>query len=509
LKTTVLSSRILRIFLIGPLIFSCFPACTRNIGFDAKLLNLELTSLGSSNTELPSLFPKSAVHIVDEKFFATLPQGVEARKSLCAIPIPMDGVANVFCQPTPPRVTNLSELQIAVGLGFKDVGPAAQNGLNGNPGFALTAHSNSLVLRGVTTLNPRAILFTPGVTSPSSPYVSLAFTRGEQFAEIIAKDMTTGNLTFYVVKFSQSCNSNNSCSTGDLVTPAVEKNWTGFDVYRDETHFKNTVFDCRHCHQPNAANPARLGMREVQAPFTHYFSDLSIGGRALVSDFQEAHGTDEDYAGIPGQLIAKSDPSLLQKFVTAAGFGLNLPNPYPSEVVEQEVEVSSPMQPESNQTSGISATWNSLFTTFLKTGLSPPPFHDVKATDPVKLSSMIGAYREFKEGRMPASKLPDIRETFPDDPLLLSKMGLRAQPGLDAQSLLINACLQCHTSQLDLTIGRARFSVDRLSLMSRTEKDIAILKINQPADSLSLMPPSRYRSLTEAEKKLLTDFLKQ
>jgi hypothetical protein len=489
---------------IGLVVVLQFQACSRLGDLPIQNKTLGFSSFASS---VPG--STTTVHVVDEKFFETLPKGAQARSVLCTNPIPNDGVANVFCSSAPPRVTNFSELQTALNLGFKNVTATAQNGAGGNPGFALIGHSNSLVMRGVSTLNPRAIIFTPGAATPTSPFVTLAFTRGEQFAEIIAKDLTTGNLTFYVFRFFQSCNSKKSCSMGELITPAVEKNWTGFDIYRDDPFFKNSAFDCRHCHQPNAANPSRLGMREIASPFTHWFSSQTVGGRALLSDFQAAHGNLEDYAGIPARLLPKSDPGLLQTFVTGAGFGLNLPNPYPSDVVEQEVKTFSPLQPEDNRVAGKSSTWDTLFSKFLVTGLTAPPFHDVKESDPVKLSAMIRAYQDYRAGKLPLAQLPDIRETFPDDPALLSKMGLGAQPGLDARSLLTNACMQCHNSLLDQTIDRAKFSVDRFDQMSRTEKDLAIYKINQPADGLQLMPPARFRALTTAEKKLLTDYLKQ
>src|SRR5437763_1543258 len=95
------------------------------------------------------------------------------------------------------------------------------------------------------------------------------------------------------------------CAPGDLLTPAVEKQWRSVSLYEDED-LKNTVFDCRHCHQPNGPSTAKmLRMQERRAPWTHWFRNNANepGGVTLVQDFQTAHGKSEDYAGIPAELL--------------------------------------------------------------------------------------------------------------------------------------------------------------------------------------------------------------
>ena len=50
-----------------------------------------------------------------------------------------------------------------------------------------------------------------------------------------------------------------------------------------------------------------LRMQELEDPWTHWFRSDRPGGLTLLQDYFRAHATDEDYMGIPGVLIAKSD----------------------------------------------------------------------------------------------------------------------------------------------------------------------------------------------------------
>ena len=59
----------------------------------------------------------------------------------------------------------------------------------------------------------------------------------------------------------------------DTLTPAAEKGWTGFSIYDDED-LKNTLVDCRQCHQLQAptlkrvleARAAHVSVVDVDAP---------------------------------------------------------------------------------------------------------------------------------------------------------------------------------------------------------------------------------------------------
>ncbi len=414
---------------------------------------------------------------------------------LCARP-GQDRVRQVFCGATPPSVTSLTDLQTALGISFVS---------GTRPQFAITGHSSSLVARFVNSINPRAIIFTP-VNGDLNSLVAMGFTRGEQFAEVAARDPVSGRLNFFLFHFEQACNSRETgCSVGELLTPAIESNWTGLTIYEDED-LKNTVFDCMHCHQPNGPNsPKMLRMQELRNPWTHFFRDNLAGGQALIADFVAAHGTTEGYAGIPANRIADSDPADLEDLVRDAGFG-NQPNEFPTRNIEQQVAASSSSnQPIDNSVPGTSAAWQTLFDRFVAGEVIAPPYHDVKVTDPQKLATMTRAYQDWQSGSLPMERLPDIRDAFLDDKLFA--MGFRMKPNATAEEILMSACAQCHNSNLRQDISRANFNVD-LSRTSAEKRLLAIERLKLPENDPKRMPPARFRDLTGSEIQKLENLLR-
>jgi len=105
------------------------------------------------------------------------------------------------------------------------------------------------------------------------------------------------------------------------------------------------------------------------------------------------------------------------------------------------------------------------------------PYHDVKVTDPDKLAAMTAAYVDYREGRLAREDLPDIRDIFPDDPMLRARMGLETEPGMSGERSAHEACAQCHNDRLDQTLSRARFNVD-LSRLSDDEKARAVARVS-------------------------------
>jgi hypothetical protein len=64
-------------------------------------------------------------------------------------------------------------------------------------------------------------------------------------------------------------------------------------------------------------------------------------------------------------------------------------------------------------------------------------------------------------------------------------------------------CQQCHNANLDPTITRDRFLVDKLDEMSRAEKDLAIERLRPEEHSRLRMPPALFRSITDDERQLM------
>lgn len=409
-------------------------------------------------------------------------------------------VRTAFCGATRPSITNLTSLQSALGLGFTNptlVG-RGNNGQGGNPGFAITGRSTSLVSRFVSAINPRAILFTPpNGRNPVPGFVTMGFTRGDQFAEISASDRTANTSSYYLAVFQQACNVTNSCTQGDLLTPVIERNWTSFTLY-DESDLKNTIMDCLQCHQTGGPGTQKImRMQELLNPWTHWFRDNRPGGVALFNDFRAAHGTTEDCASIPAALLNSGDPARLEDLVRGNGFG-NQPNVFNSARIEAEVQASSPAQPANNDVPGTSATWNGIYQVSRAGNAIAVPYHDVKITDSTKLAAMTASDAAFRAGNLAAIDLPNIRQVALDARAF--EMGFAVDPTVDGRGVIVQACSQCHNSRLDQTISRSRFNVDlaRMSdlaggvlagALRDQEIGTAIRRLNLAVDDVKKMPP--------------------
>lgn len=449
-----------------------------------------------------------------------LPIGAAQMTALCARLATQnvnDRVRTAFCGATPRTITSLTQLQTALGLNFAspNLTGRGNNGQGGNPGFAISGHSSSLVLRSVSAINPRAILFTPPTGNPVPGFVTLGFVRGDQFAEIIAHNPTTGVLDFYLARFTQACNTTNSCTPGNLLTPAVESNWLTFQIY-DETDLKNTIVDCTQCHQPGGPATTRfLRMQELANPWNHWFRDNRVGGQALIADYQAAHGTTEAYAGIPGALINASDPARLEDVIRQNGFGAQN-GVFNSGNIEAQINATAG-QPQNNDTPGTSTAWNTIFNRAVLGQIIPVPYHDIKVTESATLRTFTTAYQNFRANPATAATLPDLRNVFKTS-RLFEIAGIAARPGLDGPGIITEMCTQCHNSRLDQTITRSRFNVN-LTAMSNlvggvltgaardTEIGVAISRLSLPSEDVRKMPPETLKSLSATEINTVVTYL--
>ncbi len=449
-----------------------------------------------------------------------LPTGTAQRTALCsrlATRNVNDRVRTAFCNAN-PTIASLTQLQAALGLAFP-ANPLDGRGNNGNPGngpaFAISGHSSSLVTRSVSAINPRAVLFTPPTGNPIPGFVAMGFVRGDQFAEIIAHDPTSGALDFYLARFTQACNAApNGCTPGELLTPAVESNWTSFQIY-DEADLKNTTVDCTQCHQPGGpATPRILRMQELQNPWNHWFRDNRVGGQALIADYRAAKGN-ESYAGIPGALIDSSDPALLEDLVRNNGFG-NQPNQFNSGNIEAQVNATAG-QPQNNDVAGTSAAWNTIFNRAVAGQAIPVPYHDIKITESATLASMTAAYSSFRAGALTASALPDLRNVFKTS-RLSEIAGIAPRAGLTGAGIVTEMCTQCHNSLLDQNITRARFNVNLAAMsngsggvLTAAERDLeigtAIRRMLMPANDVRKMPPESLKTMAPADINLAASYL--
>lgn len=442
---------------------------------------------------------------------ADMPRGAEQTARVCARPA-QDVVRDALCagQPLP---SSLVELQTRLGVSSEQIVNIDEVKSGELRALSISAHSTALSKRSVSAINPRLVAvhltFKPPARNDkkrtSATLFALAFTRGEQFVELVASDRSEDRLNFYVVGFRQACNdSPEGCSPGDLLTGAIESDWRDVTLY-DESDLTNTVLDCATCHQSGGPGTAKLlRMQELDSPWTHWFSPETEGGRALLDDYLAAHG-DEIYAGMPGAQIAQSDPNALATMVFLAN--PVQPNEFDSLLIETEIKQSAAAlggaQPADNSVPGMSATWRRAFEAAARGDAISVPYSNVKVTDPGKLASMTAAYQAYRAGRLTAAELPDIRDVFPDSQERLAEIGVSSQPGEDGASVLMSACAQCHNARLDQTLTRARFRAD-LQGMTRAQKDLAIARLQLPPEHPQAMPPARLRMLTsEARERAL------
>ena len=449
--------------------------------------------------------------------FETLKGPLDAHAELCDPGVPADPtfpdkadrITNRFCQDAKPggvmpTPKSLKELLVLLGLDFKD--PSGGNGVGGNPAFAILGHSSALTARKVSSITPTAFVFTPLLPNGKPPvdYLFLAFDPGESFVEVASFSPADLAVNFYLVMFDKDCAKTAAgCGVNDLLTPNQVTGWSNVRIYESTTALNNTIADCRQCHignghdVPDTGDPLILRMQEIEAPHTHWFSSQTAGGQALLSDFHAAHGTAEDYGPIPAALVDKSDPALMAKFITAAGFG-DQPNVFHSQAIEAEVTASAPQQPVNNVPAGASGSWQTIYDAAVAGGFIATPYHDVKITDPQKLARMTTLYRKSMSG---SPLTEDIREVFLDS--AMADMGFGPSATMDGRALLAQQCQECHNARLDPTITRDLFLVDKLDSMSREEKDLAIERINTPVDTRLTMPPPLFRTLTPQQRALM------
>jgi hypothetical protein len=445
----------------------------------------------------PSIAPPGNTDIAAAAL-AELPRGEAQRRVLCERG-GRDKVRQVMCGQNSPEIRSLKDLQRSLGLSAGGGG-----GILGGANFTFSGASSSLVARFTSAINPRLIMHTPP-NGRDPNMVALGFVRGEQFAEIIARDSSTNSLNFFLVQFEQDCNTRESgCNNGELLGPAIESNWREVTVYEDRD-IENTILDCKQCHQPGGEGSAKiLRMQELTNPWTHFMRSSTGGGRALTADFRRAH-PNEEFAGIPANRVAASDPAQLERFVRANGFG-NQPNEFPSRAIEGGGVLGGILGGGNRGNGTAPAAWNRLYDNFVRGQAIAPPFHQVKVTDPAKLQKMTQAYLDFGSGKIKSEDFPDTREVLLDSGM--RDMGFMVREGLSAEQILVQACAQCHNSKLNQNISRAKFDIN-LSKMNREAKDKAIERLKLGNSDFKKMPPVRFRVLTPEEIQKVETLLRQ
>lgn len=362
-------------------------------------------------------------------------------------------------------------------------------GLAENRAFALTGNSTSLVSRSVSAINPRLIVFPRVEFDLSQPasMTAVGFVRGEQFVELVSRDLGTGDLNFYLLNFEQSCNyAGGGCDLPSRLTEEIEHDWTAYSIY-DQDDLESTSFDCLSCHLPGGQGTRRiLRMQELTSPWMHWFpqrfGQRTESDRVLLAQFAETHQSDQQYGGIPIATIVNAldegSGAQLEALVRAEGFDQQ-PNPFDGQIAAE-------------LKTGKSSTWETRFEAHLRGEAIAVPYPAIDVTDQVRRTAATSAYLAVVQGGAPRESLLDLREVFSED--ATQKLGFVPQPGADGRTILLEMCARCHDGRGNPELPKNRFDVLRLNEMSRTEKDLAITRIN--ATGVTQMPPWRVGRLT-------------
>ena len=497
--------------------------------------------------------PEGTLALIDEHALEGLDHGETQMDKVCKQNV---GKTNIVIQKfciEKIRPKSLVELQAALGFNFVTVSADRDdNGANGNPAFAFQGHSSSLVGSFTSSINPRVVIMSPELLDNNTinpNFVVMGFVRGEQFVEIIVNNGDPDgdlvqNLALFLVAFKQACNKKKSgCSPGELLTPAVESNWTEFTIYSADD-LKNTIADCLQCHQPEGPGTAEiLRMQELRNPWTHWFRD-NTDGQALIDDYYAAHGQDEVYGGVPGIMIQASDPQKLENLVRGNGFQeLQVGQAeFPTRDIADEINAANPAQPQDNTIPGVSPTWEQLYQLSVR-GVSadgrtviPIPYHDVKVTEPSLLAKYTQQYQGFKQGAVSTDEFEDHRNVLKLDQREKADMGFALRAEATPEEMLTLACAQCHNSKLDQDISRSLFDVNLAEMGDRAKEeiDVAIERLTlgyspealkkkgvkfvdekgkeiklHKGEHLLTMPPRRFKTLTDDQIDQLIKYLKE
>jgi hypothetical protein len=500
---------------------------------------------------------KTFLAINDEEALHGLKEGETQIKIVCDRNVgKTNKVITAFCVNN-ARPKSLVELQAALGLAFPANPQAGRgnNGANGNgPAYTIQGHSSSLVGKFVSAINPRVILMDRQAND-----IALGFVRGEQFSEIAVKN-ADNTFDFFLVGFKQACNASpQHCKPADLLTAAVESNWTEFTLYQD-IDLKNTIVDCMHCHQPDGPQSQKiLRMQELRNPWTHWFRD-NTDGQQLIADYTAAWGTD-GVAGVPGNLISGSDPQELENFLRANNQLFNeaqaanqnaraqQPNEFLTATIRGELNnaanngrspTAEMLRQRFIQRKALSFTNNNGTLTPINADTAvaknyiPIPFFGLKVTDPTLQATFTKQIQDFKAGTLAAAQFKDTRDIFPADQQALADVGFAVAPNETPQDILALACAQCHHSGLDQSISRAKFNAVDFTKMANlnAEIDIAISRLKlgytperlkaegikimgadgsqiamAKGEHLLTMPPRRFKSLTDTQIDSLIKYL--
>jgi hypothetical protein len=398
-----------------------------------------------------------------------------------------------------------------------------------SPFFALTANSSSLVARDISAINPRLVIgeqvgFFDGTGVEST--LAMGFARGDQLVELMSFDPIADELNFYLLKFEQACNdTEEGCSTADLVTPALEENWSRWTLYQD-TDLVNTTVDCNVCHQPmGPGTPKVPRIQEISNSWTHWFpvrpatqgGGWSSGGNGtkgipvedpgthgthssevLWNTFERMHGVDGSYGGVSIEEMRSSAAGPdLETFVRNYIMMRQLPAPFavPGESNDGGSTTDLYCDSPNMEKLGGASDWALDYQRVLAGQRLPVPSHRIDIADEAKREAAIDSYIKVVNGLISPDQLEDPRDVISQE--ARTEMSLQPRENASAQEILTHMCSRCHNGNLDPSLSRANFDATRLESLSVAQKQLIASRLTMDHTDSRMMPPPRFATLPD------------
>lgn len=426
-----------------------------------------------------------------------------------------DRISAALCREPRPTVDSLEALYRVLGF----VGEQERL-------VATTTHSLGLSVRTVSPANPRTVVFVNNMHyQPPIPYDklgALAFSRGEQFVELVALDTNTYDWNFYLLAFEQACNASR-CTPEDLLTEKIERNWTQWTLY-SEQDLVDTPLDCASCHLPYGKGTHKLLlMRELPDPWLHWgdfhgveeSADCSQDGPITTPErrvpgeglavLQALEGASGRYAGVPvPELYEAKSGRNLSDFVVDSILTIT-ESPYGRDFPQGGFLFrGAPILCE--RLDGESHTWEQYRAELTELGL-PVAYHGEDVLDPARRAELLedraGVLRRHEQ-----DSAFDVASSWMDRGVA-EAVGLIPREQDSARQILRQMCVRCHSKSAPPGSHRARFDAGSLDRIDPDTARAIRERIRLPRTSPKLMPPLRSGELTPSAIARIESYLRE
>jgi len=381
----------------------------------------------------------------------------------------------------------------------------------------------SLSGRSVSAANPRVVVLANNAAAGGLSYegvVATAFARGEQLVELVGLDPTTYEYNFYLLRFTQACNSSR-CTAEDVLSKRVESGWSAWSLYAD-SDLEDTPFDCLSCHRPFGDGTHKLLlMRQDLDPWMHWsdFRQLDesmcpapppegVTPRVIAKSdgldlLAEVEGKQGKYAGISvDELLATASGDVLSDFMVDAELLITrspaLPHPYAQFSLRTRETLCERFH------EGQSASWETDRATSRARGL-PFPYYGpdvLAAAARSELSTSRGNFWESHSEDDPFDVLTSLLEAD-----VQAEVGFAPRDTESAPDILQGICGRCHAPDTNPALLRSRFNAALTDPVDPATFDEVRRRLSLPPSSPDAMPPRRSGALPSWAVERVLEYL--